>query len=152
MRITIFWCLIAVCHTSLANDLEIGISSGLGYIPKSSDELGRGGYGYLGIYIGTDKRKLDAGIMTDSDECNEKHHRIAYSQYFSLDSKPLLWGVELIDLSREDSAKCRFGGSEISVPLPFVGYRKYINKENVKISADLLIHINRIGASLNIGF
>jgi len=78
MRIAIFWCLIVVSHVALANPLEIGLNVGYGYIPKSSDELGKGGYSYTGLYIGTDEEKLDIGVVKDSDECNERHYRISY--------------------------------------------------------------------------
>ncbi len=151
-KIALFFIFVFIGPVVFAEELDFGVRIEYGYVPGSSDELGRGDYNYSGVYIGSSVRRLDIGIMHDSDDCNVKHQRISYSQHFNIERWPIFWGVELINLDRKFDSNCFYPGAFIPLPLPYFSYRHSLFLKSIKLNAEIALYINRVGASVAVGF
>ena len=134
-----------------ANDLNLGANLQLGYIPVEASPLKKGSYNYYGIYIGTNSKKVGYGIMQDQNSCNQDIQRISYSQHINTAKSGFLWGVEYLNIDRNFQDNCNIGAI-ISIPLPYFGYRYEFLDNKMTIDLEFLVHINRAGTSINIGF
>ena len=139
-------------HTAIANDFGIGVTTEKGYVHRSADEMGGGAYRYNGLYLEAGKHSFHLGILKDSDPCNVRHQRAAYSRFFKDERSGFLWGLELITLDRDDKKSCTFPGAVISIPIPYLGYSKPVYSNIVDIDVSAKLYLNRVGAQLSIGF
>jgi len=89
--------------------------------------------------------------MQDQNSCNQDIQRISYSQHINTAKSGFLWGVEYLNIDRNSQDNCNIGAI-ISIPLPYFGYRYEFLDNRVTIDLEFLVHINRAGTSINIGF
>ncbi len=150
-RLSLFLALISLSKGLIAEEFQLGVNLGYGYIPWAASPLEKGSYGYSGIYIGTKEKKFDIGIMDDSSDCNNNSRKVSYSQYSSVKTQKLLWGVEYLSIDRKRDLGCNVG-AVISLPLPFIGYRHEIKDGNIKVNTELQLHTYGVGVSINTGF